>query len=200
MSEVRGPTYFYIHTAKTAGQAITSVLVERYGGEACTMKLLPAAVAAGAFIFTSVRNPFDRCLSLWHSLIGAGDYYKITAAGKTEPVACMRYISSGDWRRRSMEHPAGHLDKTCSEHIGDVKLDAVLHFETLLEDFNRLPFVTEPLAELPISNRKSWGNNHGRPERWPLELPEFLQVVREWCKDDFIRFNYDIDKIPEEVH
>jgi len=189
-----GPGYFYIDPAKTASRAISAVLAERYNGQQCTMDELPAAVAAGAFVFASVRNPYDRCLSLWWSLTTPGDRYGVAAAAGRSPIDCLQYLSGGAFARANGATHV-HLTQSCSENVGDVKLDAVVRFESLLEDFNRLPFVTEPLAEIPIVNRKL----SGRPLRWPLLDLGFLRAVESWLADDFERFGYEIGEIPNEV-
>lgn len=195
MSETVGPSYFYIHVAKTAGMAIFTELHKRFGGRQTTLSKLPHALATGKFIFASVRNPYDRCLSLWHSLVSPGDFYGVIAAGKTDPVELLKYIVSGEFLKNGHVRRAGHLSQSCTGQIGDVKLDAVLHFETLLADFNKLPFVKEPLTELPLVNRKP----RGRPERWPLKIPEFCQLVEQWCAKDFVRYGYEVGVMPEET-
>lgn len=195
MAETVGPSYYYIHSAKTAGMAIFTTLQAKYGGIHTSRASLSKAVVKGKFIFASVRNPYDRCLSLWHALVSPGDHYGVVAAGKTEPVELLQYIISGEFAKHGHDPAAGHLYQTCSEHIGSVKLDATLHFETLLADFNALPFVKSPLSELPIVNRKPTG----RPPRWPLELPEFRRLVEEWCAEDFVRYGYRVGVIPEET-
>ena len=196
MSEIMGPDYFYIHPAKTAGTAIAAVLRKQFQGKQSSIAYLPKAVAKGKFVFATVRNPYDRCLSLWWSLCSPGDRYGVVKAGKTTPVDLLRFIASGEFAIHKDTRNVRQLHQTCSEHIGKFKLDAVIRFETLLEDFNKLPFVKKPLTKIPIENRKP----HGRPDRRPLSDPEFVCIVREWSAEDFTRFGYDPNVMPKEVN
>ena len=195
---VTGPGYYYFDCAKTATQAVTTILKGQYGGVLAWNDAVAAARDRGKYVFATVRNPYDRALSLWHVLCRPGDYHGVVAAGVTDPAACIRYLADGSYRR--LRRAAGrttreHLSETCSEWCGPGKLDAVVRFESLLEDVNRLPFIKAPLAEMPVVNRKPGP----RPPRWPLDLPAFRGAVEEWMADDFERFGYEVGVMPEEI-
>lgn len=187
---IEGPEYYYIHCSKTASMSIRTVLMSDYGGSP-TIDPWQREASHSKFTFASVRNPYERCLSLWWSLIQGGDSYGVVDAVGTDPVAVLDFTLGGGWGSGECPHrkQVGYSDLTrsCVDHIGNHRLDAVIRYESLNEDFSALPFVDCPTI-LPIVNRKS----SGRPDRWPLELPEFIEAVNRYCAKDFIVFDYEL--------
>jgi len=184
---IEGPTYFYVNCAKTASRAITSELCEHYGGvRSCE----PWQYTGDKFVFASVRNPYERCLSLWWALTQAGDGYGVVSAVGDDPVAVLDFVFGAEWGAGIRPHPrqgkTSNLCKSCYGFCAGLKVEAVIRYEHLDADFSALPFVQCDTV-LPVVNRKS----SGRPPRWPLEQPAFIEAVHRYCAEDFIAFDYE---------
>ena len=192
---VKGPTYFYIDPSKTATQSIIAMLNQYYGAEPAVALVFGAMVPADTFVFASVRDPYSRAISLWWSTCGhsSGDYYGWTKHCP-DLLSMVRWLYYKEWERT--DDPKVHkkspsmrnITYTMSEWIAGVKLDYLIHYETLDADFRKLPFYTGQPEELPILNRKSNARARGKDEEYLT--PEVIEAINEWCCDDFEHFGY----------
>lgn len=111
--------------------------------------------AEGYFTFASVRNPFDRAVSLWaHSQSGSS-----FQADNTYPMAFDEFVL--DYQPRA----TWFYRLSQSELLAPVRLDAVVRFDHLEEDLHQLPPITaaaqagavlEPLPQFNETSHPPW--------------------------------------------
>lgn len=130
--------------------------------------------ARGYFVFASIRNPFDRAVSLWaHSQtqpsLQADDCYPMSF-----DEFVLEYQPRASWFYRVSQ----------SELLAPVRLDAVVRFDRLEEDLHRLPPIAAaveggtPLEPLPRLNETS------HPPWQELCTPRLAEVIAyRWAED-----------------
>ena len=195
---VLGPTYYYIDPAKTASQAIQTVLLKHYNGWHKAQPVRGFTPPNWHYVFASVRNPYERVVSLWWSTCRTnGDYYG-WRQHCPDPVTMIGWIMSKEWQKIEDKQfaertpPWSNLLHTMHEWTVGLKLDGLLRFETLDEDFKKLPFYKGVPAQLPVVNRKA--NVSQRPAMESFMTPEFVEAVNVWCEKDFDVFGYKMRK------
>lgn len=156
------------------------------------------------FVFTTVRNPYDRLCSAWWSTCKRGeDRYGYLKAFKrhklpNEMLSFLRMIDEGK-DPRHQGRPGGA--RTNAMHAWSMKywttkfhIDKILRFENLLEDFRSLPFIPGDI-ELPHINPTTFVvdyNPHVRPPWQELIGEEEAKLVNLMFKDDFEEFGYEM--------
>lgn len=137
--------------------------------------------ARSFFKFASVRNPYDRAVSLWK-------FSQITEPGKTPDVPALdTFTEFLDW----MPSELTFYSVTQSQVVGETMLDAIVRFEEL-RSVRELPPITpfkDQLEELPHLNktdRECWSEYY---------TPQLIEKVRAHFAEDFERFGYDTDVI-----
>lgn len=129
------------------------------------------------FKFASIRDPFDRCVSLWrHSQSRTS-----LAAGDAPEMTFSQFVF--DW-----QDSASYFYR-CSQRqlLGSVQLDAIVRFEHLEQDLFRLPFIAaaQNLEPLPMKNR----NPVHRLQTWAsLRTGTLEAVIRYRWGDDLAAF------------
>jgi hypothetical protein len=171
---------------KTATQSVLQVLREHYHGYleggVAMHSMKPPARAAEYFTFTVCRNPYDRAVSLWWSTCKRDvDKYGFRAKcpRADDFTSFMKWVAT--------TRPDHELTRPQWLHIHGVRIDRVLRFEHLADDFKSLPFYSGEPAEWPrnnttIENRLPWQQYMSRDSvRW----------IHEWCGLDFDKFGYE---------
>lgn len=126
--------------------------------------------------FMSVRNPYSRFLSLYNFYYGKPSCPTIQEQAKVLGI-------NEEWRYRSMYdewHTPPH------PWCVPIRIDYVVHLETLEKDFNQLPFVTRKMSmpRLTVSSKIE-----------SSLLPHIAKIVREFYDKDFEFFGYDRPRI-----
>lgn len=187
--------YVYIEIPKTGSASVSTWLVEHFGGQRLRGRRHRSIVPSefdGFFIFTVVRNPYERTISSW--------WYDCWQQRKrsfyTQELPYGRYLKQLiAFQRRSptrsdgVKPVAGHFDP----QMGFVRR-AGCSIVVPLERFDKvrchLPFVGKKDApRLPHENR-----GDGRPPRAYLDVfaanPKFEQLAWNYYHEDFAAFGY----------
>jgi len=145
--------------------------------------------AADVFTFAVCRNPYDRMVSTWFDVTQKVARFNAEilaeVGGIDFPVfvdwATSRIIPDSATSRRS-------LYQTQSARIGKFRIDKLLRFERLNQDFAELPFA-RPDKLPPHLNRTSHDRRH-----WSTYYDDTTAAkVREWAAADFDAFGYSAD-------
>lgn len=163
------PKFVYLRPTRTGSTSIQDILsasnrtAEHFGQ---MHNKEPIRNLEQYYTFTSVRNPFGRAVSMYCFLIPQN-------FGKTF--------------RQFLETPFNALTQPVSDLVGDWKLDHVIRFENLLEDFKKLPFIDNSL-KFP---RRNPADYYRAPEDFYGE--QEVVLVKEKYRSDFDRFGYSMD-------
>lgn len=179
--------FIYFAPRKTGSTSIYVTLNEKFGAEEVEKRrhemVLPKKFE-DYVTFMSVRNPYSRFLSLYNFFYGKSDHSgchydtiekRSGVLGKDE-----------EWRYKSM-YDEFHTPprKGCVP----IRVDHLVHLETLDRDFNQLPFVTDrvDMPHFTMSIKREC-RLHGLVH----------QRVRRFYAKDFEFFGYDSDYLPWE--
>jgi len=175
--------FVYLNTPKSGSSSITEMLKRFYGAKSYKDRhdnRIPAEMG-DYFIFASVRHPFARAISGYSYLVE--DLPVDKAFERFHMISQVDYLYNYDL---AIEERVS-VSSTWKEYATPAKrrLDAVIHLESLVDDFNDLPFVTKKQNAFLCHNR-------GNPElrKWEKDDEIWEYIVRN-CMDDFTVFGYD---------
>ena len=199
----------FIHLSRTGGTTIHNALGEDYIGprihhSADYYKTMPeyAAVWDSYLKFATVRNPFDRLVSLYNQPAKHHNYFNAYRSQSKRPVKSLpvntvpERTANGNVivTKRSFEdyaryptffrHEPPYI--TQSQAIGE-DIDFLIKFENLQEGFNKLcDKIGRPRSVLdvvgPTPNRKK--------DYKKYYTPSLIQSVSEVFREDLTRFHY----------
>ncbi len=175
-----GPDYVFISTPKCATHTMYDVLQKDFGGK----RLKPyhrrevPDEHKDKFRFTAVRNPYSRAVCMWwimtNSKFYSEPYHKTVRRKNLINYLNWVRVPSNQVRRMKI------LTWTqCQWHPNDIEF---IKLESLQEDFDALPFVNKKII-LPRHLKRT-------PEVLNVLNAETRALIREWCAEDFRRFDY----------
>ena len=163
----------FIHIPKTAGVSICSAIGQTHGHR-------PRKIKQGAFVFSCVRNPYDRAVSLYYFLRDKAPNYKEQIMIEGETVNTY-------WEERINQIRPVRFLQPQKAWVEDVeRIDKLIRFETLAEDWAEM----RQAFELPALEHKN-GDTSRPSTPWQEELTaESIAKIGEIYSDDFKYFNY----------
>ena len=197
----------YFHIAKTAGTAVEKLLVPE-ARDAYVMDLeqffgfdrknnmflqhataqfmyerIDKAIFEDYFKFTIVRNPFVRCLSVYHYTYDAN--LKRFGSFESFIQELPRLVSD-----QAAHKGSHHSSQTMHTHIDGVQVcDHICHFEALPTSFNPIRKKLGIVAPLAKHNTRRWFPWGDKPVE-EFYTPETIEIVQEVYADDFKNFSY----------
>jgi sulfotransferase famil protein len=174
----------YIHQRKAAGSSLMAAFLQdhgqvekqRYNGGVLGKDWIARAAPEDRyFVFSSVRNPFDRVISAWR-------YLPALASLPLEAVLQNLPAEGHDYR---------HITRSQSEMLVDARshrliVDDLIRFETLQPDFDRIcDQIGKPRRQLERRNRTAREADYKR-----YYTPTTRAMVETIFKADLERFNY----------
>ena len=172
----------FVHNSKTAGVSIVETLEhlpEFYNYGHRPLKLLSTRIATEDVItFTVVRNPFSRVWSQYN-------YYRTKRDAIAERVSFEEFVLTYE----SYYTLHDNAFRTCFEMIsidGEVAIDYLLKFETLIEDWKEFSNKFNLPTTLQVVNTSA------KPsiDKKTLYTPEMRTHIENIFKKDFQEFEY----------
>lgn len=142
--------------------------------------------------FTTVRNPYDRFLSMWWSTCirpdsrGAAGDVKKTVNGSKDLHDLLKYLCI----KNDDDFGPGKLFTRQCDYLDCTSFDYILHTENLQEEFLALPFINmdlnNSLGNLN-STRSKWKKNETvrASDPWEYIDDEALALINEYYERDF---------------
>jgi hypothetical protein len=127
--------------------------------------------AFGFRVLLTVRNPFDRLVSLWHHRCRLASYDGQGSPSFEEFAKSVVARQAGCWL----------WETTISELIGEQRIDGLLRCESLADDL--------ATAGLAVALLPRWNESYRRPWRQYYTV-RLLGAVESWASEDCRRFGY----------
>ena len=163
----------FIHIPKTAGVSICKAIGQVPGHR--------RNAAPSLFVFSCVRNPYDRAVSLYYFLRDKSPEYKAQFMEDGETV-------NSFWTEKASHIRPITFTQPQTAWLQDIeRIDKLIRFETLVEDWTKM----QQAFNLPELEHKN--ANTSRPATpWQDELTdESIAIIGELYADDFERLNYE---------
>lgn len=198
--------YVYIAIPKTGSTTMNDILTTQFAGEYVDphhLAIVPEE-CEGYFVFSVVRNPYNRMKSLWkHAKRSVYHRLHEVACQQTFRQFCLWHADLTIWPEvpfQEVEYTywsdAFALDKykgrePCqSEFLSEANPTAVLRIEKIKEDFERLPFADYAAARPSlVLNRDPDGRNASVSHDLSLDS-SIAKAINKWAEADFDRYAY----------
>jgi len=174
ISQLQIPMLKFIHIPKTAGMSICQAIKQTSGHR-------PIVNAVDDdFIFSCVRNPYDRAVSLFYFL------------KQKSPEYCKQFISKNEtpdsfWLKAKTRRQVSFTAPQRYWLKGSARIDCLLRFETLADDWAELANKYK-LSRLKHINRSTLRTT----QSWQDELTdESIAIIGELYADDFEHLGYE---------
>lgn len=150
------------------------------------------------FTFATVRDPYERAMSLyWHYLRDVRRYRGQQAGLPPDEARRAMELPTADYMLEDfldmatagymseIAQPDGHFfTHIISDYLRDVRVDATLRVEWLEDDFERLPFVSDHVSDFRVVNAPGRG-------KWATHrTAQAVKLIGEWAAEDFERYGY----------
>ncbi len=137
------------------------------------------------FKFTSVRHPFSRAVSIWHSLLFRERYRDLFLGyiGGDSFLEFARWLSRLNENNRPRGR-GGVMLPPQSEWLKGLSFDKIIKIENINFEFNDLPFVSEKLGEIPVvlkRDHQSWND---------VCCDESRDLLSRYYERDLMKFKY----------
>ena len=188
--------FVFISTPKTGSHSMFKILHDNFSGERIGPNFhetnIPSDVKLSQYtVFSTCRNPYERLVALWHSLLHAKDDKKgyrsawISALSDDSLLTFSKFVAKNKnhiefmskVRLPTLAMPQYRWYKKMPEQT------IPLHIENIDEEFSNLTFVKEPVKVPKVLSRKHalWHD---------LKTEEVLHRANIWADGDFEKFGY----------
>jgi len=186
--------YVFISTPKTGSHTFFKLLEEEFDGTRQWPEFhrteMPKSTD-GYTVFSTVRNPYERLVALWNSLLhnkndrhGYRDTW-MSALRKDDFLTFCAFAAKHHHNIETITQvrlprlmtPQHRWYRRMPDHV------IPLHLENVTEEFNRLPFVDKTII-MPHELKRdhaSWDD---------LKTDEIIEYANVWAGDDFEKFGY----------
>lgn len=181
--------FCFIHINKTGGTSISKALGlsnKRHWTFREIENKVPRHILDNTFKFSFVRNPFDKVVSHFKYRLKTGQLESQGFNGDFDTWVNQTYGPDEDGR---LIHPL-KMFLTQSEWLkswnGEININFIGRFESINDDFRKLNAILGGHSNLPHLNKTS-----GVRYRSFFNNPRSKDIIFEYFKEDFNRFNYD---------
>ena len=177
----------FVSTPKCATNTMFYLLQEYYGGERRAPHFHNRDVPPECrdwFIFSIVRNPYSRAVSIWWRTVMDQTAKRIFAhaPGGEDLATFIRWLAT-----KPLEASHRRLCFSQTEWLEPVKPTRVLRLEHLRRELQSLPFWDEGVSTVKLPRRNMC---HGRGDWQRYMTPEAIAAVEDWAGADFDTFGY----------
>lgn len=184
----------FVAIPKTGTRTIYDVLEKNFGGSLYMEhhQIIPPEFK-DYFSFTTIRNPYDRVCSMWWSTSKRGlDKRKFVkqAADRGWDNTLNSFCKLLNIRGTESDR----ITRTQDSFILPNKIGAKLRFDHLEEDFNKLPFVKEPieLPSLNMTKKRTGPNPNARPHWTTMMDEESVNIINKVYRKEFDTTGYEM--------
>ncbi len=188
------PKIVFVAIPKTGTRTMYNVLKEYFNGSLYMEhhQIIPPQYN-DYFSFCTIRNPYDRVCSMWWSTSKRGldkrnfiKEAKLRGWDNTLNSFCKLLKIRGTESDR--------ITRTQDSFILPNRIDAMLRFDHLEEDFNKLPFVKEPinLPSLNMTKEKTGPNPNARPEWTTMVDENSIKIINSVYDKEFTATGYEM--------
>ena len=186
--------YVFISTPKTGTHTFYKMLPEEFAGKrqqgAYHRRDLPRKIE-GYTVFSTVRNPYERLVALWNSLLHTKPdphAYRdtwLSVVKRDDFLTFCKYVAANHHRiEMNPDLRMPNLLVPQNRWYRGMPADVIpLHLENLDEEFHALPFVDKRVT-IPHELKRdhaSWDE---------IKTDELIHYANIWAGDDFERFGY----------
>ncbi len=186
--------YVFISTPKTGSHTFFKLLEEEFDGERQWPEFHRTEMppnTSGYTVFSTVRNPYERLVALWNSLLhNPNDKHGYRAAwiSVIKKDDFLTFCAFAAKNHKNIEHLAQvrlpRLMTPQHRWYDRMPADVIpLHIENVKKEFHRLPFVKKEVI-IPHELRRdhaTWAD---------LKTDEIIELANVWAGEDFERFGY----------
>lgn len=184
--------YVFVSTPKTGTHSLYDILQKQFNGKrhgGYHEKEIPLEFK-NYFKFTTIRNPYERLVSAWNSLLYTTEDYK---AIYKPLIGSKRFEDFVEWATEN-KSKLPHMKERgmvviCpqSMYLNGVDIDQYLKIEEINDRFNELEFVDQKVEVPQLLKRK-----HKNWDYWKND--NIIKHANELLKEDFEMFDYEIEK------
>lgn len=199
---ISSKNFTFIAIPKTGTRAVYKVLkTKTFRGKECLKyehHTDVPSVYKEKFIFTTVRNPYQRiCSAFWAVKHGPTNFknpWMHYMKNKTLDVTLENYLQcvKDNFGIENYDSSYHHPGIRQSDYFVNIKYDKVLKLENLDRDFSSLPFVRMPTM-IPATNTQ-FVDVHKEKLIKNLLTPNVIKLVNDIYRSDFKMFGYDMIK------
>lgn len=194
MMVCNSPSFVFIAIPKTGTRTIYDFLEKKYNVTLVEdhLVIVPASFR-DRYTFTVVRNPYDRACSAWWSTCMRGkDRYGFINAFKKHglPNTLLSFLTIV---RKNYFGGKCMPAKGQYEYLSCNRIDYILRFEMLNNDFNHLEFLQNDVVLNGINETTYITENNPaiRPDWTELVDSESIKLINEIYFDDFDLLDYE---------
>lgn len=191
--------YVFISTPKCGTHTMFKLLTTYFDGKRIKTNgfhstIIPKHINVDEYtIFTTVRNPYDRLVALWHSILYVRDDY-INSWSRYVPDKSLESFS------KLLANNQGNVNKikarmselVTPQYLWVKNMPATtiyLHIENINEEFNRLNLASNIQYNIPHELKRShvlWSD---------VKNDNLVRLANMWAGNDFDVFNYQKESV-----
>ena len=190
--------YVFISTPKTGTHSFYKLLQDEFDGERLKGNYHRTEMPDNAdeyLVFSTVRNPYDRLVAIWNSVLHAKNErnnYRdewLATLRKDDFLTFAKFAAKyrNDIEYRPVRSPY-LLMPQCRWYNKMPEGVTPLHLENISVEFHSLPFVNKEV-EIPHMLKRdhaSWDE---------IKTDEITSFVNEWAGEDFEKFGYEKEEV-----
>lgn len=188
--------WIYLDVPRTGSHSMGAMLTEHYGGALCRKHQWPEIwrVFPKWFVFATVRDPYDRFVSIWRFAVERRDelaepWREHMPSGTMEEMLVWLHAHEAAVYGRAEPWTRIAAAQTVYLKLSLAWPDRMIRLENVHEDIKRLPFY-RPDVEFP------WKNKSGETDEFPLsELSRDL--IKRIYAEDFERLGYPVEELAD---
>lgn len=188
--------YIYISTPKTGTHSFYKLLQDEFDGERVGHQYhrteLPSIKESEYTIFSTVRNPYDRLIAMWNSLLfSKPDVHNyrdswLKVLKKDDLLTFSAFIEKHKDDIERVAHARLPMLMIPQHRWYNRMPDKTipLHLENISVEFHNLPFVDKEvnIPHMLKRNHASWDE---------LKSDEITELANSWAGNDFEKFGYE---------